>query len=269
MKKINDISEYNEIIERYRQKGVLSNDYLQATAPDLIIHDRLYADCHERNAFLFVRKDIGMRMYYYINDLTENADFSAYHDIVVEILFRGEAPKDELEYLSECGFRLNVIRDQYAGVYWDLAGNLDFVPDVIVEPAHTLLAVREACELFNDSFDRLSGDFIPESKYLSLLNSGNILLAWNADKSSILGALHQNKTGSVNVIGHVAVKKHARGHGVGKALVATFVEWNRNPDNPGKTRYGLWVQRRNEPAVRMYRNMGFKYINKSTISLIK
>lgn len=269
MKKVTDITEYNGIIKRYGGKDVLSNDYLQVNAPDLIIHERLYADCYARNAFLFVKKDIGMRMYYYINDIEELADFLEYHDIVVEILFRGEPPKVELEYLSKCGFRLNVIRDQYAGVYKDLATNLDLVPGVIVEPAHTLYGVKEACELFDDSFDRLSGDFIPESEYQSLLNSGDILIAWNADRSSFLGALHQKKMGSVNVIGHVAVKKHARGHGVGKALLDAFVEWNKNPDKPEKTRYMLWVQRLNERAASMYRNKGFIYTKKSTISLIK
>ena len=269
MRKITDISVYNGIIESYSQKGVLSNDYLQHAAADLIIHDALYAECHDRNAFLFVRKDIGMRMYYYINDLKEKADFSSYHDIVVEIPFRGEPPKMELEYLSECGFRLNLIRDQYSGIYRNLTDNTEFVTGVIVEPAQTMLTVRTACELFNDSFDRLSGDFIPESEYRNLLDSGSILVAWNADKSIFLGALHQKKEGAVNVIGHVAVKEPARGHGVGKALLDVFVERNRNPENPKKTRYGLWVQRLNEPAVRMYRNKGFKHTSKSTISLIK
>ena len=269
MRKITDISVYNGIIERYRQKGVLSNDYLQHAAADLIIHDALYADCHDRNVFLFVRKDVGMRMYYYINDLEEKADFSAYHDIVVEILFRGELPRAEVEYLSSSGFRLNLIRDKYEGTYRDLAGNTEFIPGVTVEPAQTMLAVRTACGLFNDSFDRLSGDFIPESEYHNLLNSGSILVAWNTDKSTLLGALHQKKEGAVNVIGHVAVKDHARGHGVGKALLDAFVEWNRNPENSEKTRYGLWVQRLNETAVRMYRNKGFRPTSKSTISLIK
>ena len=269
MKKITDISEYNEILERYGGKGVLSNDYLQSSAPDLIIHDCLYADCQERNAFLFVRKDIGMRMYYYINDLEEKADLSEYDDLVVEILFRTEPPKAEVEYLIRNGFHINLIRDSYAGTYKDLSENYALVPGVIVEKAQTLLAVQTACELFNDSFDRLSGDFIPESSYRSLWESGSILIAWNSDRSSFLGALHQKKEGSLNVIGHVAVVQHARGKRVGKALLDTFVEWNKNPENPERTRYGLWVQRKNEPAVRMYRHAGFKYINKSTLSLIR
>ena len=45
-----------------------------------------------------------------------------------------------------------------------------------------------------------------------------------------------------------------------------FIERNHADE---KSRYMLWVQRQNVPAVNMYQQKGFKYINKSTISLIK
>ena len=147
--------------------------------------------------------------------------------------------------------------------------NVALVPGVITELANNIDQVKTACELFNASFDALSGDFIPESAYEGLLLSNSILIAWDIEKKTIYGALHQVKEGSVNVIGHVAVIKEARGRGVGKALIDTFVEWNKNNENTEKTRYQLWVQRQNEAAVKMYQNKGFKYINKSTISLIK
>lgn len=154
-------------------------------------------------------------------------------------------------------------------MYKDLAEKIALVPGVIVEVAKTYKAVETSCELFNSSFDKLSGDFIPASEFQNLLDSGSILVAWNADKTSFLGALHQGKEGAVNVIGHVAVMKHARGHGVGKALVDAFVEWNKNSEKTEKTCYQLWVQRQNEAAVNMYVDKGFKFLNKSTISLIK
>lgn len=269
MRQVANILEYQAIVEKYGQKGVCSNDFIQQEAVDLILRDALYVDCYGKNAFFFVKKEIGMRMYYYINDLTENAAFCNIHDVVVEILFRGEIPYTEIEYLTKQGFRINLIRDQYAAMYGELAGNIAFIPGVIVEEAKSYKAVETACELFNGSFDKLSGDFIPASEYQNLLDTGSILIAWNADKTSFLGALHQVKEGAVNVIGHVAVMKHARGKGVGKALVDAFVERNKNPEKKEKTRYQLWVQRQNEAAVKMYQNKGFKYINKSTISLIK
>lgn len=269
MKQVANISEYQAIVEKYGQKGVRSNDYIQKEAADLIAREMLYADCYEKNAFLYVKKDVGMRVYYYINDLEELADFSQFNDLVTEILFRGESPQIEIEYFTKCGFCVNLVRDQYAGMYKDLALNVALVTSVVVEHADSIEQVRFACELFNASFDALSGDFIPESAYEDLLRSNSILIAWDIEKKTIYGALHQVKEGQVNVIGHIAVVQEARGHGVGKALVDTFVEWNKNNDNTEKTRYQLWVQRQNEAAVKMYQNKGFKYINKSTISLIK
>lgn len=269
MKQLTNISEYNEIVARYRQNGCLSNDYIQQEASDLIRREALFADCYNKNVFIFVKKDVGMRMYYYINDIKEKADFSNYKDLVVEILFRGELPAEEIDCLSQYGFRVNIVRDQYGALYKDLSLNSEFVSGVLIDTAKTIHDVSTACNLFNNSFDKLSGDFIPESEYSNLLLSESILVAWSEDKSSFLGALHQVKVGVVNVVGHIAVMKHARGKGVGKALIDAFVERNKNPEKTEKTRYRLWVQRQNEAAVKMYVNKGFKFLNKSTISLIK
>lgn len=269
MKLLTDISEYYGIIDRYDLGDVLSNDYLQHTAADMIMSERLYADCYDHNAFLFVKEEVGMRVYYYINDIGEKADFSTYRNLVTEIIFRGDWPEEEIEYLSRCGFRMNLIRDQYSGVYKDLAGNVAFVPGVRIEKARNMADVKKACDLFNDAFDHLSGNFITENEYPGLLDSGNILIAWNADRSCFLGALHQMKERAINVLAHVAVMKNARRQGVGRALLDAFVERNKNTEKTEKTRYMLWVQRQNEAAVRMYLNSGFRFINKSALSLIK
>ena len=269
MKQLTDISEYNEIVERYGQKGCLSNDYIHREIADLITTKCIISECYDKNAFLFVKKEAGMRVYYYINDIEARADFGNYKDLVVEILYRGKEPAKEIDYLTKCGFRLNLIRDQYAATYKDLALNIALIPGIIIEPAKSINEVKTACDLFNDTFDKLSGDFIPATEYDRLLESGKILVAWDINRTNYLGALHQAKEGTVNVIGHLAVMKHARGHGVGKALVDAFVEWNKNPENMEKTRYQLWVQRQNTAAIKLYVNKGFKFLNKSTISLIK
>ena len=78
--------------------------------------------------------------------------------------------------------------------------------------------------------------------------------------------VHQTIEKGVAWISHVAVTEQARGKGVGKALMEAFIERNHADE---KSRYMLWVQRQNVPAVNMYQQKGFKYINKSTISLIK
>lgn len=270
MKQITDYRQIAELEQKYKTKGTVTNNYLlREQYESLISENALGVIANECNCFFFVKKDVGTRIYYYLNDLNEDADFTQYNDLVIEILFRGELPVEQMEYFSKRGFRVNLVRDQYAGMYKDLASNITLVQGVLVEMAENLEQVRMACELFNASFDALSGDFIPESTYEELLKKESVLIAWDMSKQTFLGALHQVKEGPVNVIGHVAVVEAARGHGVGKALVDTFVEWNKNSEKTEKTRYQLWVQRQNEAAVRMYQNKGFKYINKSTISLIK
>ncbi len=226
----------------------------------------LFADTYDRNAFLFVKRNVGMRVYYYINSIDEKAVFSDYKDIVVEIIFRGELPQLEMDYLTECGFRINLVRDLYGGMYQELASNiLQLVSGLKVETAITLVEVEKACLLFNDSFDRLSGDFISEREFQDMLNSQSILIAKNAE-DEFLGAIHFGKQGAVIVLKHLAVMEHARGCGVGKALMDACIQRNKETD---KTRYQLWVKRGNEAAVKLYVKLGFKYMNKSTISLIK
>lgn len=266
MKQIIDVIEYKNIVEAYRRNGFLSNDYLQKEVCSLISNRLLYVDCYENNAFFYVLRDVGIRIYYYINNLNEPADFSNYSDLVIEILFRRDIPCNELNFFIDKGFKKNLIRDQYSGIYKDMKLDNSILSQFNVGTADSYAEVQEACELFNSSFDRLSGDFITETRYQELFESGKILVVRDKNKHHLLGALHQDKEGTVNILRHVAVIRQARGLGIGKAVLNAFIESNHTNEN---TRYMLWVQRQNEAAVNMYKNVGFKFLNKSTISLIK
>ena len=268
LKKIESFSRYQEIVERYGQKGCASNDYIQREASDIILHDNLYEFCGDKNAFLLVKKDGFWRVYYYLNGFDE---VLLLDDEVVEteILFRvnlGE-PADVVAYLEECGFKRHLVRDQYAGMYKDLkiASQND---EIIVQPAQTLIGVQAAFELFNRFFDKYSGDYVSSEVYEGLLANQSVLLAWkkNEGEAQFLGALHQTVENNVTWVSHVAVKEAARGHHVGQALLDAFVERNKVSE---KSRYMLWVQHQNEAAVRMYEKKGFKYVGKSSLSMIK
>lgn len=268
LKKIEAFSRYQEIVERYGQKGCASNDYIQMEAADIIIHDNLYEFCGDKNAFLLVKKDGFWRVYYYLNDFGEA--FSLDNEVLeTEILFRGNLgePTDEVAYLERCGFKRHLVRDQYAGMYKDLKPAIKS-DEIIVQSAHTLVGVQAAFELFNQSFDKYSGDYVSPALYEGLLANGSVLLAWrkNEGEAQFLGALHQTIESNVAWISHVAVKEAARGHHVGQALLDAFVERNMVSE---KSRYMLWVQHQNEAAVRMYEKKGFKYVGKSSLSMIK
>jgi len=267
MKIITDYLQIQELENKYKHKETISNNYLMSNQYEtLIANGELAVMEYYSNCFLFMEKCVGKRIYYYINNLEEQADFSQYKDLVIEILFRGNVPDNIVNYFSVCGFRINLIRDQYAAMYKDLSENRSIEGGYKVKKADCLDEVRTACELFNNSFDHLSGDFITESDYEELMSENSIIIALASDTNHFLGALHTKMEGKVVVLGHVAVVEEARGRGVGKALVDAFVEWHKETD---KTRYQLWVQRQNKAAVNMYLDKGFRYVNKSTISLIK
>ena len=267
MDQLTDIKQYHDIVECYRREGCRSNDYLQARVGDLIARGLLYADCHDSNAYLLERKVNCCRMYYYLNDMA-SPDVLTVPDLVImlEILYRGNGqfPQVERDYLVAMGFEVNVVRDQYAAVYQDLTP-ASAHGDVEVRPAISVDEVAWAVKMFNDAFDPYSGDYIDDGELQTLYQGNQVLMA--VDKANnLLGALHQSVERNVAWISHIAVILESRGKHVGQALLDAFVECNHTSD---KSRYMLWVQQQNAAAVAMYKKKGFRYLNKSTLSLIK
>ncbi len=264
--KIADISNYNNLIDKYSSIKLYTNNYIYQEVGLLISNDKLYEMHTDLNLFLFVKKDIGYRVYYYIGCENEVIDISKLDNLVVEILYRGDKfyPKAEIDYLFKCGFRINLIRDQYCGVYRDLEKLTSYL-NINIDYAQDLEEVERACLLFNESFDALSGDYISSKSYNELYMRKDILIAKNLE-GKFLGALHQTLEKGVAWISHIAVNLDSRGMHVGQALLDRFVQNNFTTDNQ---RYMFWVQQQNDVAVNMYKKKGFKYLNKSTISMIK
>lgn len=268
LNKIDTFLQYERLIMEFSAGKLFSNDYIQAEAADLITHDRLYEAHTASNLFLFVEKSFGRRMYYYIGNIEEIADFSDNENIVTEIIYRGPKfyPEAEIEYLKRCGLSVNLVRDQYCGVYPELTIPHEAeTTEVSIAPAHTIAAVRWASELFNTSFDSLSGDFISELEYEWLLENQAILIAKDPS-GKLLGALHQEVNKGVAWINHIAVLPDCRGKHVGRSLLSAFITNNHHIE---RQRYMFWVQHQNTVAINMYEGVGFKYMNRSTISLVK
>lgn len=265
MKQINNSKDYQDIVAQYGIRGCASNDYIQNEAADLIIHNLLFAACGEKNAFLFVKKDGFYRVYYYINDYEELFDFGQ-EEVVTEILFRGSLgePVQQVEYLEKCGFKRNLIRDQYLAKYSSFTAPIP-IEGVKIGLATDINQVQWAIKLFNDSFDKWSGDYIPMEKSELLLQEQGILMATDAD-GKYLGALEIEKKQGCTWLNHIVVAPEARGMKIGRGLVEAYIELGHEDDN---SRYAVWVQRQNTPAVKMYQNKGFAYCNKSTLSMIK
>lgn len=262
--KIDNYEQYKQLVERYNRKGHLTNDYLQNEATDLIIHNRLFAICGQDNAMLLVQKDGFFRVYYYINNPEELLALPE-SELVTEILFRGEnAPEAEVEWLADMGFKENLIRDQYFAKYSSLSAPIMLI-DAKIELAQTIEEVRWAVRLFNDSFDKWSGDFISDDMCELLFSKQQVLVAKDMS-GKLYGALHFEKRQGACWLNHVAVVPEARGKKIGRGLTEAYIEQGHVDDN---SRYMLWVQRQNVSAVAMYRNKGFAPMNKSTLSMIK
>ena len=262
--KIETYEQYFQSIERYNRKGRFTNDYLQNEAADLIIHDRLFIISGQENVLLLVKKDGFFRVYYYINNIEEVLELPE-NELMTEILFRGEdAPEAEVQWLERMGFRKNLVRDQYFAKYSSLT------QPILIEGLKIGIATTEgdalwAIRLFNVSFDKWSGDFIPEDSARLLIQENAILIAKDND-NNMLGALHFEKRQGVCWLNHVAVAPDVRGRKIGRGLTEAYIEQGHVDDN---SRYMLWVQRQNLSAVAMYRNKGFVPMNKSTLSMIK
>lgn len=263
--KIISLKHYDEIVKKYNFRSSYSNNYmLREEVRDLISNGSLNVFSTGYNLFFIIQKPKCFRLYYYLNDLSELMFFDK-ENLVTEILYRGDDfyPEVEVDFFLKCGFSKNLIRDQYSGVYKNLTIARDY-DSISVKIATTMEEIKYACELFNNSFDPFSGDFILESKYETLQDNGDIVVA--TLDNQLIGALHQTLKNNVAWISHVAVDEYARGRHVGQALVDFYVTRNMSSE---KSRYMFWVQRQNMPAINMYQKKGFKYINKSTISLLK
>ena len=269
LKKIETFTRYQDIIERYDQKGCASNDYIQREAADLINHGLLYEFSGDKNAFIFVKKDGFWRVYYYLNNFAELLNIEGL-DLVTEILYRGGGdsyPRSIVDYLQSCGFRMNLIRHLYELRYKNLTLPIPYIiPDnvEIRKTKHHDEAVFCA-NLFNSLFDRYSGDYISEEERDLLHENGQLYVALMNMRP--VGAVHVSKGGNnLFWMDHLAVTPEARGKHIATGLFMRFIEDVAVNDS---TRFSLWTQHQNMASISMYEKMGFKYIGKSTLSMIK
>lgn len=265
LQKIELFSQYQEIVERFGQKGCWTNDYLQTEAKALIEKGCLYEHSGDNNAFLFIVKDGFLRVYYYINDPLETEIFDN-GEYVTEIPYRGfqGEPAEQIDFLQNCGFQRHLTRDLMGAQYSDFDG---IAPSsgMIIGDAVSLEEVRWAAELFNSTFDKWSGDYLSPSDYERLLDTNAVLVAKDA-QGNLLGAFESGVDKNVNWLRHFAITESSRGKGVGKALLDAVIQKGHRDD---KSRYMLWVQHQNAIARKMYERKGFKYLGKSSLSMIK
>lgn len=263
--RIETTDRYLEITQAYKRRGCYSNDYIQTDVQTLVTEGKLFEYCEDDNAFLFVKKEVGHRVYYYLNNLASVPIFDVKSDLIVEILFRGESnfPNDEIDYLLKCGFQKHILRDQYSATYKDIK-LMDYdVPGLNIYIAKNLGEIEYAVNLFNKTFDNYTGNYIPISECERLLGEKCVLIAQYEGKYA--GAMHFSREGKLIWAEHNVVEPWCRGKHVGSLLCNAFIETAKVDE---KTRYTRWTQHGGQ-AAKMYEKLGFKYVNKSSYSLLK
>lgn len=254
------------LIEEFKTKSTLSNCFLMSTELERLIRKEcLWYVINGRNAFFLEDKGNCFRIHYMIND--ERRDFPWVTDkpLMLEILFRGKdgEPEQVITYWENQKFSRNLVRNNLTARYADLIlSPCDKNSDIHI--AQNEAECRFAELLFKDFFDPYSGDYIDSDEFEALFRDRKILIA-SCDGNSC-GALHFYNVGRCAWIGHVAVTPDARGRGLGPALIREFIRLNYVDD---KSRYALWVQSQNQAANAMYERFGFKYADKSSLSMIK
>ncbi len=266
-KLISSFEEYEMMISQCQCKKY-SNNYLQVDEiNNLILQNKIFAIVGKENIYIFVKKEECQRLYYMIGNVSETVWLDDQDNYVTEILFRDTKgyPSVEVEYLKNSGMKEHLVRDLYEATYCDLKPAIDIAKstDITVEHAHSEDEAKYAIKLFNGLFDHYSGDYIPVNYSRQLFEERKLLIA--RYKDDICGAL-QMEMNRAFWIAHLAVEEKARGRHVASALIRKYVEINYVDS---KTRYAVWVQRQNEPAVNLYKKSGFKYTGKSTLSMLK
>ncbi len=213
-----NIEEITGIINKFTRKGCVSNNYLLPAELNSAVDNSDLLFCHsESNLYLFLKKPGDfLRLYYVLNDLNERPSFETDFPLMTEILFRGNTgmPEKETMFLQSIGFRVNLQRDQYSA---DASG-IEGLP-----PAYTpsIEVTKEAVELFNGSFDKLSGDFIPAEDIPQLFEDKRILCVLRED-NILNGALEITIQGKNAWISHLAVSAEARRQGIANRKIWMF-----------------------------------------------
>lgn len=264
--KVSNLFEIETTIAKFYRKDGNNNNYLMtAEYRNLIEHHRLFYGVTDNNLFILVKKDKCYRVYYYLNSVDEPFDLGN-EDFAVEILYRGGGnfPKVEVDFWIKCGFKLHLVRDMYECRYKNINQSMFDVPKFEIYPVSNSQDLNYVVNLFNAKFDNYTGDYISESEMPQLLAARNIFIAYVGGKKA--GAIHFYERNKAIFLGHLFVNEEFRGMHIGTQLFHRGMEVNKVDEN---TRYSLWVQKQNNSAVRLYEKIGFKYINKSTISLLK
>lgn len=265
LKAVKNIILLEKIIEEHSLKDCLTNNYILSQDFKLYIEkNNIYYWNENSNLYLFVKKEGFYRLYYLINNVDAQNNFSEIK-IVLEIIYRGKnkMPLEHIKYWKKNNFFSHLTRDCYFLNSASISPNYSKLEGVTIEPPKNKKDILIAKKLIDENLDLYTGDILSLQEIENFVTRGLLFCAYKNDL--MCGMLQADLINNIFWLGHIVVHKDYRGKGLANLLVDNYL-------NEGLKlqvrQFQLWVIDENIPAVNLYKKRGFAYLNKSTTSML-
>ena len=217
---------------------------------------------------ILVQRGTFFRLYYQTNKLKDIQSIEVNQAVVQEIIYRGPNfyPQEEVDAWKQRGFEVHMARDNYflnskGLVSSDLKDSEDFSG---IKPIENEVDIQKADEMIRTYLDPYTGDILSMEK-LSAFSANEDLLGIYVE-NELAGVVQGEFKNKLYWLGHMVVDEAYRGQRLSTKLLKAYLLKGLSLNC---RQFQLWVLQDNEPALGLYKKHGFKYLNRSTISLLK
>jgi GNAT superfamily N-acetyltransferase len=270
MHRLENKNQLNYLIGKFEGSKYFTNFFFFGSDLDELIKREELFFVTDGFVLLFLFKNSSnkfYKLYYFIGENSIPFDFSVELPVVLEIPHRTQKyPIAEIKFLLGFGFTEHIKRDLMTlsiGSESNFEGNIaEMMYELkIIEDIH--LAQRLLEGILN-AFDIHSGDVLSLDEVIRELKDRHFIGVFN--DGYLVGFLRYYVKSKIAWIGHLVVFGENKGQGIGELLVRYFVRLNLQN---GISNYMHWVVSDNFAAIRLYNKCGYKFLGKSSISMIK
>ena len=266
LKEIKNLDELEILISEYSANDSLTNNYILVDDLRQFIEKKeIFSWGKDSNFFIFIQKQGFYRLYYIVNNVNVQYDFSKIN-IVIEIVYRGEAriPLDHIKYWEKSNFRSHLTRDCYFLDAASIQTDHNQIEGVTIQPPKTEKDIFAAKRLIDENLDLYTGDRLSLHEIKKFIARGLFFCAYK--DNLMCGMLQADLKNNIYWLGHIVVHEDYRGMGLASLLIDTYLGEGLKLLVRG---FQLWVIHDNIPAINLYKKKGFAYLNKSTHSMLK
>ncbi len=263
---VNNINFLEKIIVEHTFTETLSNNYILSQEFNKYIREeKIFYFKENSNLYLFIKKRGFYRLYYLINNIFAQHDFSNLQ-IVLEIVYRGKKnfPLEDIKFWKKNGFKNHLTRDCYFLKTTSSISNNNKVEGVKIELPKNKEEMLFIKKLIDENLDLYTGDRLSLQEIENFAARELIFCAYKND--ILCGMLQADLRNKIFWLGHIVVHQDFRGIGLANLLVDYYFQQGIKLQ---VRQFQLWVIDGNIPAVNLYKNRGFTYLNKSIHSLLK